>query len=63
MKLNALVQFTNNVQPACLPELGWGMPDRAECYTTGWGGTKGELCIFVSFNYLEYASVMSKYPN
>ncbi|XP_054714454.1 chymotrypsin-C-like [Uloborus diversus] len=41
IKLNAPVQFTNTVQPACVPSFGWNLPAETNCYATGWGETRG----------------------
>ncbi|KFM77956.1 Apolipoprotein(a), partial [Stegodyphus mimosarum] len=41
IKLNAPVEFTDTVQPACLPSLGWDLQPGTQCYATGWGETRG----------------------
>ncbi|XP_054826131.1 plasminogen isoform X2 [Eublepharis macularius] len=41
LKLDSPVEITNQVIPACLPLVNTMVADRAECYVTGWGETKG----------------------
>ncbi|GIY35851.1 plasminogen [Caerostris darwini] len=41
IKLNAPVQFTDQVRPGCLPSLGWDLAPGTLCYATGWGETRG----------------------
>ncbi|KFM79841.1 Plasminogen, partial [Stegodyphus mimosarum] len=41
VKLNAPVKFTDTVQPACLPNLGWKLKPGTRCFVTGWGETRG----------------------
>ncbi|GFS35651.1 ovochymase-1, partial [Trichonephila inaurata madagascariensis] len=42
IKLNAPVQFSDVVRPACLPSLGWDLRAGSLCYVTGWGETRGK---------------------
>ncbi|CAH2250846.1 plasminogen [Pelobates cultripes] len=42
MKLSSPALITDEVLPVCLPPENYVVPDRAECYVTGWGETKGE---------------------
>ncbi|XP_030641070.1 chymotrypsin-like elastase family member 2A [Chanos chanos] len=37
MKLQTSVTFSDTIQPACLPEAGYILPNNAPCYITGWG--------------------------
>uniref|UniRef100_A0A4D5RL54 Putative serine proteinase n=1 Tax=Ixodes scapularis TaxID=6945 RepID=A0A4D5RL54_IXOSC len=39
VKLAQKVNFTDFIQPACLPEADSELPDRTELYVTGWGNT------------------------
>ncbi|XP_053151049.1 plasminogen isoform X2 [Hemicordylus capensis] len=41
LKLSRPVELTNEVIPACLPPANSMVANRAECYVTGWGDTKG----------------------
>ncbi|XP_063299407.1 plasminogen [Pelobates fuscus] len=41
MKLSSPALITDEVLPVCLPPENYVVPDRAECYVTGWGETKG----------------------
>ncbi|XP_060097812.1 plasminogen isoform X2 [Heteronotia binoei] len=41
LKLSSPVQITNEIIPACLPSANTVVADRAECFVTGWGETKG----------------------
>ncbi|GFQ68517.1 plasma kallikrein [Trichonephila clavata] len=41
MKLNAPVQFTDAVKPACLPKQGFQLKPGTKCMATGWGTTRG----------------------
>uniref|UniRef100_A0ACB8GB38 Uncharacterized protein n=1 Tax=Sphaerodactylus townsendi TaxID=933632 RepID=A0ACB8GB38_9SAUR len=41
LKLSSPVQLTNEVIPICLPPVNTVVADRAECFVTGWGETKG----------------------
>nr|XP_056708854.1 plasminogen [Euleptes europaea] len=41
LKLKSPVQLTDQVIPACLPAVNTMVADRAECFVTGWGETKG----------------------
>ncbi|KAM4695151.1 plasminogen [Discoglossus pictus] len=41
LKLKSPVLITDEVLPACLPPHNYVVPDRSECYVTGWGETQG----------------------
>ncbi|XP_055931598.1 chymotrypsin-like elastase family member 2A [Argiope bruennichi] len=57
IKLNAPVQFSDVVRPACLPSLGWTLPAGSLCYVTGWGETRG-----TGFNHALKQTDMSTMP-
>ncbi|XP_029449955.1 plasminogen [Rhinatrema bivittatum] len=41
LKLSSPVLITEEVLPACLPTENYMVPDRFQCYVTGWGETQG----------------------
>lgn len=41
LKLKSPALITDEVLPACLPPENYVMPDKSECYVTGWGETQG----------------------
>ena len=46
LRLNEPVQYTAEISPVCLPELGFTPEsDHIQCYTTGWGRTRCETIL------------------
>ncbi|XP_068087835.1 plasminogen [Hyperolius riggenbachi] len=41
LKLKSPAVITDEVLPVCLPPANYVVPDRSECYVTGWGETQG----------------------
>ncbi|XP_056419590.1 plasminogen [Hyla sarda] len=41
LKLKSPALITDEVLPACLPPHNFMVPDKSECYVTGWGETQG----------------------
>ncbi|KAM3930890.1 plasminogen-like [Leptodactylus fuscus] len=41
LKLKSPAIITDEVLPACLPSHNYVVPDKSECYVTGWGETQG----------------------
>nr|CDJ26742.1 CUB and LDL domains-containing trypsin-like serine peptidase 1 protein [Tityus serrulatus] len=41
LKLNAPLNFTDYIQPVCLPPKNKQLPVGTDCYSTGWGMTRG----------------------
>ncbi|XP_053566915.1 plasminogen [Bombina bombina] len=41
LKLKSPAVITDEVLPACLPAHNYMVPDRSQCYVTGWGETQG----------------------
>ncbi|KAM9316694.1 plasminogen [Gastrophryne carolinensis] len=41
LKLKSPVLYTDEVLPICLPPKYYVVPDKSECYVTGWGETQG----------------------
>ncbi|XP_069625621.1 plasminogen isoform X2 [Ranitomeya imitator] len=41
LKLKSPAVITDEVLPACLPPHNYVVPDKSECYVTGWGETQG----------------------
>lgn len=46
VKLEAPVEFSDTVHPACLPADGFILPHNAPCFVTGWGRLYSELSLF-----------------
>ncbi|KAE8602189.1 hypothetical protein XENTR_v10013903 [Xenopus tropicalis] len=41
LKLTSPALISDEVLPVCLPPVNYVVPDRSECYVTGWGETQG----------------------